>query len=83
MTMDNIQFITILGAILGSFIFLFREMKDTRRETKLEPDEIKKDLQQLNTRVAVVESRLSDISTNVNHLMWHHQSLSQKDANEN
>ena len=43
---------------------------------------IDKELSQLNTRVAVIESKLSDISTNVTHLMWHHQSLPQKEAKE-
>lgn len=43
---------------------------------------VEKDIQQLTTRVAVIESRLNDISVNVSHLMWHHQALPQKDANE-
>ena len=45
-------------------------------------DNVEKDLQQLNTRMAVVESRLNDISINVSHLMWHSQAIPQKDAQE-
>lgn len=36
-------------------------------------DPIEKDLIQMNTRIAVIESRLSDISNNVMHLMWQSQ----------
>ena len=43
---------------------------------------VEKDIQQLNTRMAVVESRLNDISNNVNHLMWHNQALPHKEVKE-
>ncbi len=43
---------------------------------------VEKDIQQLNTRTAVIESKIADISTNVSHLMWHNQSLPPKEAGE-
>lgn len=43
---------------------------------------IDRDLGRLTTRVAVMESKLTDISNNVSHLMWHNQSLPQKDVQE-
>lgn len=45
-------------------------------------DSMEKDIQQLNTRMAVVESRLNDISTNVTHLMWHSQAFPHKEVQE-
>lgn len=36
----------------------------------------------LETRIAIIETRLTDIANNVSHLMWHHQTLSSKDAEE-
>ena len=50
-------------------------VKQDRSETKLNAkiDLIEKDLVQINTKMAVMESRLSDISTNVTYLMWHSQ----------
>ena len=45
---------------------------------------IEKEIGQLNTKMAVIESRLSDISTNVTHLMWQNQIFSAKeDQKEN
>jgi uncharacterized coiled-coil DUF342 family protein len=42
-------------------------------DAKIDP--LEKDLIQMNTRIAVIESRLSDISTNVTYLMWHSQAI--------
>jgi hypothetical protein len=51
-------------------------------DAKIDP--IEKDIIQMNTRMAVMESRLSDISTNVTHLMWHSQAVpSKEEAKEN
>ena len=41
-----------------------------------------KDIQQLSTKVAVIESKLVDINSNVSHLMWHHQALPQREAEQ-
>jgi outer membrane murein-binding lipoprotein Lpp len=46
-------------------------------DAKIDP--IEKNLIQMNTRMAVMESRLSDISTNVTHLMWHNQAIPPKE----
>jgi len=36
----------------------------------------------IETRVAVMESQLRTINENVSHLMWHHQFIRDKDADE-
>ncbi len=43
---------------------------------------VEREVQILNTRIAVIESKQSDISTNITHLMWHHQTLPQKEVRE-
>lgn len=53
---------------------------NAKLDSKLDP--IEKDLVQINTKIAVMESRLADISTNVTYLMWHQQALPQKDVEE-
>jgi len=45
-------------------------------------EDIKKDLQNQGTKIAIIESKLTDISSNVSHLMWHHQALPTKDVQE-
>jgi outer membrane murein-binding lipoprotein Lpp len=50
---------------------------NAKLDTKIDP--LEKDLIQMNTRMAVIESRLSDISTNVTHLMWHNQAISPRE----
>lgn len=68
----------------------FKEVSETinRNEAKfsarldMKIDPIEKDLIQINTRIAVIESRLSDIGSNLSHLMWHQQALPQKEAEE-
>jgi predicted nucleic acid-binding Zn-ribbon protein len=116
--MDMVQFFTLLGSILGAFIFLYREIQEMKKEmrgienrfaeeikrveNKLSEEikrvenklleeiktvenkltdkisDLQKELQQTNTRVAVIESKLSDISNNVSHLMWYSQSMPPK-----
>lgn len=87
---DILAIIIPLGGLL-SWIYSridkrFDEMKleinKIKTESATDIKEIRSDLGILNTRIAVIESKLSDISTNVTHLMWHHQSLPQKDARE-
>lgn len=63
------------------------EEKLVSMDTRL--SNVEREIQGLNTRVAVIESRMTgleiranDISTNVTHLMWHHQALPQKEAKE-
>jgi uncharacterized protein YaaN involved in tellurite resistance len=50
---------------------------NAKLDTKIDP--LEKDLIQMNTRIAVIESRLSDISTNVTYLMWHNQAIPPKE----
>ena len=50
---------------------------NAKLDSKIDP--LEKDLIQMNTRMAVIESRLSDISTNVTHLMWHNQAIPPKE----
>lgn len=35
-----------------------------------------------DVRMAVMESKISDVGTNVNHMMWHNQSLYHREAKE-
>jgi hypothetical protein len=82
------------GILGGIFIFLWNNLskriddlsgKVDRNEVKFNAkldskiDPIEKDLIQINTRIAVIESRLGDISTNVTYLMWHQQAISPKE----
>lgn len=60
----------------------FEENKNDIKEIKDDLKDIRADLVILNTRVAIIESKLSDISTNVTYLMWHNQTLPQKEAKE-
>jgi chromosome segregation ATPase len=55
--------------------------KVERSEAKLNArlDTIEKDVIQINTKMAVMESRLSDIGTNVMYLMWHSQAIPPKE----
>lgn len=50
---------------------------NAKLDTKSDP--LEKDLIQINTKLAVMESRLSDISTNVTHLLWHQQVVPPKE----
>jgi predicted nucleic acid-binding Zn-ribbon protein len=50
---------------------------NAKLDSKIDP--LEKDLIQMNTRMAVIESRLSDISTNVTYLMWHNQAIPPKE----
>lgn len=58
-------------------------------EKKISEIDVRKEVQQINTRIAVIESRMTslesrinDISANVTHLMWHLQTLPQKEVRE-
>ena len=50
---------------------------NAKLDSKIDP--LEKDLIQMNTRIAIIETRLSDISTNVTHLMWHNQAIHPKE----
>lgn len=39
-------------------------------------------LHAVETRVAIIETKLTDVSNNISHLMWHHQALPSKEAEE-
>ena len=45
-------------------------------------DSLDKNVQNMTTRMAVFESKLTDISTNVTHLMWHNQTYPFKELKE-
>lgn len=87
---DILAVIIPLGALSGwiysridkRFDEIKSEMKEMRSEFTNETKLIRNDISGLNTKVAVIESKLSDISTNVTHLMWHHQTLPQKEVRE-
>lgn len=66
------------GLMLVMWHFINNHME--KQETKV--DNIQKDLQHINTKIAVMESKIADISSNVNHLMWHHQSIPSREAEE-
>lgn len=76
--MDQVQFITILAFIVAALIFLLRELREMKAIVK----EIRKDLQQLNTPQAVMESKLADINQSVNHLLWQSQVPPAKEVHE-
>lgn len=130
MTIETMEFLTLLTAIFGAFVFLFREIKEQKWEVHGEINtirgeikalsgeinslrhEIKTDIETLRregkadlagfrlevkeefknmavritqvenrltglagleTRIAVIESKLGDINTNISYLMWHAQ----------
>ena len=52
-------------------------MEYAKLDSKIDP--LEKDLIQMNTRMAVIETRLADISTNVTYLMWHNQAIPPKE----
>jgi len=68
--MNDIQI--LMWMVGGGFsLMIIMWVSLTKRIDRLE-DKVDK-LGALETRMAVVESKLSDISTNVTHLMWQHQ----------
>lgn len=89
MTENTMQFLTILGAVLGAFVFLWREINsrfdkvDARfdkvdaRFDKVDArlDKVEGIVTGLNTRLALVESKMADLNTNVSYLMWHTQAI--------
>lgn len=81
--MDKIDIILwVLSGGFGLMLVMWHFLNSHMERQDKKIDGIEKDLQQLNTKVAVIESKITDISSNVSHLMWHHQSLPQKEAEE-
>lgn len=58
MSPETIQFLTVLGAILAAFVFLFREMKEGRKELseRIDKVEIK-----LSERIDKVDERIDKV----------------------
>jgi hypothetical protein len=48
---------------------------------ELKVGNIEKEIQQINTKLAVQESQIRAIDSNVTHLLWHNQTLPIKDTN--
>lgn len=80
--MDKIDIILwVLSGGFGLMLIMWHNLHSRSDKVEIKIEGIEKELQQLNTKVAVIESKLSDISANVSHLMWHNQ-LSHRDAQE-
>lgn len=81
--MDKIDIILwVLSGGFGLMLVMWHFLNSHMERQDKKIDGIEKDLQLLNTKVAVIESKITDISSNVSYLMWHHQSLPQKEAEE-
>jgi|GEM_PF-5565055 len=80
MNWQDILLIVLPLGSLSAWIYSRLDKRFDKIDNRFE--KIEKELSQLNTRVAVIESKQSDISTNVTHLMWHHQTLPQKEVRE-
>lgn len=75
----NIEQLIAIAAMLW---FLYSRLdkkfdKIDERFTKIDEK-----INSIETRLVVVETRMTDISNNVSHLMWHNQSLPQKEVEE-
>lgn len=84
---------TLLIAIMGGFYNAINKKfeKINERIDKISDkceklndkiDNQAKELQSINTRLAVLESKVGDLNTNVMHLMWQNQIHPSRDAKE-
>lgn len=81
--MEKIDIILwVLSGGFGLMLVMWHNLNTKIEKLEDKVDGIDKDLQQVNTKIAVMESKTNDISVNVSHLMWHSQAIPPKDAQE-
>jgi len=59
--MDYIQFTALFGAVLGCFIFLYREIKDVREDLKQVSRDLKDDVKAQSLRMDSQAARMDQL----------------------
>ncbi len=61
--MDYVQFIALFGAVIGCFVFLYKEIKDVREDVKRVSKELMEDVKSQSVRMDSHAARMDQLYT--------------------
>lgn len=69
-------------SMIAVFWFMTRRLENKISNLDQRIDQLQNKITAFDIRMSVMESEISHVSTNINHMMWHNQTLYHRDSKE-